>query len=326
MNEYDLLKAQGVFDSANSVPIEDAELLGTQTPVVAAPNTPSTKNLVDLINQKQIESINAQRKGLATQEARLATLSQQEAKPDLSPLLSLADSWAGTNLSRNYKRPMSGEERQVLVAKLNDELQKRRGDISKEEVDLLKAGLSASERQTQNAATNEYRNKLLNLREKALEKEKQPSHQQTMLAGYTKRLEQGEQVFDDLAKQGYDRASRMESIKSPLPGEFHGNALRQQEQAERNFVNSLLRPESGAAISESEFANARQQYFPRPGDTPEVIAQKRANRQQVIENFKAGAGTAYQRVPTVKVPMRNQSPLTNTEATELQQLRAKYGR
>jgi hypothetical protein len=62
-------------------------------------------------------------------------------------------------------------------------------------------------------------------------------------------------------------------------------------QAQRNFINAVLRQESGAAIASSEFNNARKQYFPQPGDSDSVIAQKQANRERVIESFKIGAGT-----------------------------------
>lgn len=64
------------------------------------------------------------------------------------------------------------------------------------------------------------------------------------------------------------------------------------DQASRDFVNAVLRKESGAAISESEFQNAKIQYFPQPGDTPEKIAQKAQNRQIVIEAMKRTAGPA----------------------------------
>lgn len=59
------------------------------------------------------------------------------------------------------------------------------------------------------------------------------------------------------------------------------------EQAQRNFVNAVLRVESGAAISESEFRNATKQYFPQPGDTSAVIDQKRQNRATAINGLKA---------------------------------------
>ena len=64
-------------------------------------------------------------------------------------------------------------------------------------------------------------------------------------------------------------------------------------QAQRNFINSILRRESGAVISDPEFSNARQQYFPQPGDSPEVIKQKRENRASAIRGLMREAGGSY---------------------------------
>ena len=61
-------------------------------------------------------------------------------------------------------------------------------------------------------------------------------------------------------------------------------------QAQRDFVNAVLRQESGAAISASEFENAQKQYFPQPGDSADVIAQKARNRETVIKGFARQAG------------------------------------
>jgi hypothetical protein len=74
-----------------------------------------------------------------------------------------------------------------------------------------------------------------------------------------------------------------------------GNYMRTQDaqrydQAKRDFINAVLRRESGAVISEQEFANAEQQYFPQPGDGPDVIAQKRRNRETTIQGLKISAG------------------------------------
>jgi hypothetical protein len=68
------------------------------------------------------------------------------------------------------------------------------------------------------------------------------------------------------------------------------------EQAKRDFVNAVLRRESGAVINPSEFANAERQYFPQPGDSKEVIAQKRRNRETALHAFYRAAGPHY-RVP-----------------------------
>lgn len=56
------------------------------------------------------------------------------------------------------------------------------------------------------------------------------------------------------------------------------NDFQKFDQAQRDFINAVLRRESGAAISNSEFENARKQYLPQPGDGPDVLAQKERNR------------------------------------------------
>lgn len=61
------------------------------------------------------------------------------------------------------------------------------------------------------------------------------------------------------------------------------------EQAQRDFVNAVLRQESGAAISSGEFDNARKQYFPQPFDSAAVKVQKARNRQIAIQGFLANA-------------------------------------
>jgi hypothetical protein len=66
----------------------------------------------------------------------------------------------------------------------------------------------------------------------------------------------------------------------------------QAEQAQRDFINAVLRQESGAAIAPSEFDNARKQYFPQPGDSEEVLNQKKENRKTAIEGLKVMAGPA----------------------------------
>lgn len=61
----------------------------------------------------------------------------------------------------------------------------------------------------------------------------------------------------------------------------------QVEQARRDFINAILRRESGAVIADSEFANADKQYFPQIGDSPAVIAQKQQNRLLAIQGLAA---------------------------------------
>ena len=105
---------------------------------------------------------------------------------------------------------------------------------------------------------------------------------------FAKRMQQAEDVFSDLQNKGYDRSSLKEGLRSAASGYLpisKSPELGKQEQAERNFVNAVLRRESGAAISPTEFQNAEQQYFPRVGDSPEVIEQKRINRRADAEQW-----------------------------------------
>ncbi len=67
----------------------------------------------------------------------------------------------------------------------------------------------------------------------------------------------------------------------------------------------MLRQESGAAINEGEFNNAKKQYFPQPGDSKEVIEQKRLNREAAIKGFDIAAGPgAKQATPPSTAPKR----------------------
>lgn len=122
---------------------------------------------------------------------------------------------------------------------------------------------------------------------------KKPASGQYTAGTFALRAEQAENVFKDLESKKYNRANRWEEVSSKLPGELQSEQLRGQSQAERNFVNAILRKESGAAISPAEFENATQQYFPRPGDSQQVLKQKAENRAIAISGLKTEAGNAY---------------------------------
>lgn len=75
------------------------------------------------------------------------------------------------------------------------------------------------------------------------------------------------------------------------------------EQAKRDFINAKLRPESGASIADPEYANVDKQYFPQWGDTREVIAQKRRNREAAIFGTSRAAGQNYEQ-PQIRQPQQ----------------------
>jgi len=125
--------------------------------------------------------------------------------------------------------------------------------------------------------------------------DKTPNQSQFAAATFGTRANQAENVFEDLAKNGFDATSRTSVLSKMLPdfvGGLKSEDVRRQDQAERNFVNAILRRESGAAISKSEFDNASEQYFPRAGDTPEVLKQKEQNRKTAIAALVAEGAPA----------------------------------
>lgn len=78
----------------------------------------------------------------------------------------------------------------------------------------------------------------------------------------------------------------------------------QAEQAQRDFINAVLRRESGAVIADSEFANAAKQYFPQPGDSKVVKEQKARNRKLAIDGILAEVPAAHRGAPTLSNPGR----------------------
>jgi hypothetical protein len=125
--------------------------------------------------------------------------------------------------------------------------------------------------------------------------------------GYAQRLETSDAIIDNIG-------SLFTGVKSyigeKLPNFLQSDERQKFEQAKRNFVNAVLRRESGAVISPSEFDNAQKQYFPQPGDSDTTLQQKNSNRAQVIENLYRSAGVSGKR----------QSSIINTP----EDLRAKY--
>ena len=110
------------------------------------------------------------------------------------------------------------------------------------------------------------------------------------------RAQDADKIFDkigaDYSPMAVNAAASVESVPGVGMGAYAllGDKEKQVMQAQRNFINAVLRQESGAVISPSEFDNARKQYFPQPGDDPATLAQKKANRQRIISTFKEESG------------------------------------
>lgn len=134
-----------------------------------------------------------------------------------------------------------------------------------------------------------------------------PDQGQTAAGGFANRLQTANSILAQVDNQGGDA---MAAFLAGAPG---GNYLQSPEyqqfdQAKRDFINAVLRRESGASISPQEFDNASRQYFPVPGDSPQVIAQKRQAREMAVTNMVQAAGPGY-RPQTQAAPAAPQAPI-----------------
>lgn len=127
---------------------------------------------------------------------------------------------------------------------------------------------------------------------------------QGVAAGYADRMQAANQVLaDPKLLQAMTDATKPFVAGIPVAGNFMvGPEYQMAEQAQRDFLNAILRRESGAVISPSEFDNAKKQYFPQPGDSAEVIKQKAQNRELAIQGVMRSAGPNYAAPQTALPP------------------------
>ncbi len=131
-----------------------------------------------------------------------------------------------------------------------------------------------------------------------------PNNEQALSSTFANRMHNSNQIIGQVGAALGDFKSR--SIDSKVfgvgvPGSNYmvSPEYQQAKQARNDFINAQLRRESGAAISDSEYERADQQYFPQPGDGPDVLAQKAKNRQLAVEGMIGSAGPAFKMSPTV---------------------------
>jgi hypothetical protein len=99
------------------------------------------------------------------------------------------------------------------------------------------------------------------------------------------RMREADKILGTL--QGEGTTTSFPGSRTPVVGGvinyFAPENQQMLNQAKLDFMTATLRRESGAAISTGEYDSADKQYFPQPGDSEKVIAQKARNRQIAIQ-------------------------------------------
>lgn len=184
---------------------------------------------------------------------------------------------APSNIVNNAKSIL---EKGGTISDVASALGKYSGDFYKTE--LLRQQIETEKAQ---------RNKIIS--ETGKTKETPATQAQYTASGFANRVVQSKDIIDanqnSLSSLGVGQYLTLRN----LPNALQTPLIQKQLQAERNFVNAVLRRESGAAISPEEFKSAEKQYFPMPGDSEEVLAQKKANRDLTAQNIINESGSAY---------------------------------
>ena len=126
-----------------------------------------------------------------------------------------------------------------------------------------------------------------------------PKQNQAQAGSFASSAKKAEDKFSELEGGGFNRADAKYAAytdvsKIPLVGGLLSTMtpanLAQQNAAERAFLNSVMRRDSGATIPPAEMAEGARLYFPRPGDDPKTLEFKKQNRIGRIAALEAEAG------------------------------------
>lgn len=98
-------------------------------------------------------------------------------------------------------------------------------------------------------------------------------------------LDDFERVSETLTSRG-DKL--LELIPLGLGREYQDPLYQQAQVAGTEFLQAILRKDTGAAITESENEQYGRVYLPQPGDSPEVLATKKAARKRALVALEAG--------------------------------------
>lgn len=120
------------------------------------------------------------------------------------------------------------------------------------------------------------------------------SVEQNKSAGFLRRAINAEKSYGNLGDvQPRSLPGQAFSEAFPNAANYISDSDRQMaDQAEREFIAAILRYDSGAAIPPQEFVTQGQIYFPRPGDSPEVLRQKARSRREAISGLLRSSGPA----------------------------------
>lgn len=140
---------------------------------------------------------------------------------------------------------------------------------------------------------------------------------QASAAGFKLRMDAAEKILTPIELAGKQpgymsaAAGAVPFVGTTVQNVTSGPETQKYRQAQADWVRAKLRKESGAVIGENEMADEIRTYFPQPGDSKELIEQKRQSRQRAQEQLAIMAGPGAN-------PVTNRSVQQNQTQTQTQ--------
>lgn len=106
---------------------------------------------------------------------------------------------------------------------------------------------------------------------------------------YATRAEGAIRTLEPVANALTNRTDRvLDAVPLGIGREGQNSDFQVAQQAGEEFLQAILRKDTGAAITTQEQEMYGKTFLPQPGDGPQVLDAKRASRQRAIEALKSG--------------------------------------
>ena len=117
-------------------------------------------------------------------------------------------------------------------------------------------------------------------------KNRQKTPAQNVATQYADKADQANRSISEMIGGGFNPAGVGGALNEVTPNFMKSDNFQASEQAARQFVNAILRRESGAAIPPAELENYKKQYWPQVGDRQKVLEQKSNARLLAIAGLR----------------------------------------
>lgn len=136
-----------------------------------------------------------------------------------------------------------------------------------------------------------------------LNKEEDPKEYQTKDALFAERMGRSEIMLRGIIgtpeQPKYDPGSRLNNLWPDtgfVANMTNSQAFRGYQGSAREWIAALLRKDTGAAVTQTEWDFYWPTFFPQPGDSKEVQAQKLNRRVMAAQGLRGAAGPAFDRM------------------------------